>query len=435
MIQNQQKYHIYIISLGCPKNRVDTEKFVGNLGKKFEITNNFNIANLIFINTCAFIQPSVRESLKEIFYIIELFKNKKIKPLIIVSGCMVSRYGKDILQAEIPEVDIWLTGINAGSWAKYIKKYLNIDENEIIQRMQPIIKSYSWLKIAEGCNNKCSFCIIPNIKGKYISYDPKMILEEAQFLLDNGVKEIDIVAQDVISWGKDISSNLYLLIEKLANLHNLKWLRLLYLYPDGINDEFLSMFNNNSSPLLPYFDIPFQHSEPQILCKMGRPFHTHPEEVVDKIRSKISNAALRTSIIVGFPGETDQDFYKLCKFIEETRFHNLGIFKFYAEEGTKASLFKNQVPEHIKDERMEELLKIQMGISKSILESYIGSAMDILVDNDDFAEWPGLYKGRVWFQAPEIDGITYISGPDVSIGNFVKGIIENSYSYDLVAVN
>lgn len=435
MIHKKNKYSIYVISLGCPKNRVDTEKFLGRLGDDFVLSNNLQISNFIFINTCAFIEPAVRESLRKVFDIAKAIKNKKIKPVIIVAGCMIGRYGKEILKKEIPEVDIWLTGGDIDEWAKHIVEYLDIRSNNVMLRLQPLSKSYSWLKIAEGCNNKCSFCVIPAIKGKYVSTKPELILDEAKFLLDNGVKEIDIVAQDVTSWGKDISNNINLLIQKLTDLENIKWLRLLYLYPEGINDDLLNLFSINDSPLLPYFDIPFQHSEPQILHKMGRHFHSSPQEIVEKIRSKISNAALRTSLIVGFPGETDQDFNKLCNFVKESRFHNLGVFKYCPEDGTRASLFKDQLPEKVKEERKEEILKIQMDISKSILQSYIGSTMDVLVDCEDFSEWPGLFKGRVWFQAPDIDGITYISGPQVSLGNFVKGEIENSYTYDLVAIN
>lgn len=435
MISSNKIFSIHAISLGCPKNRVDTEKFLGQLGERFILTNEIIKSDIVFINTCAFIEPSVKESLREIFDIVDLIKHRKNKPLIVVSGCIIGRYGYKVLKNEIPEVDIWLKGNDVEEWVKILFAYLGVNGQNALLRLHPLKKSYSWLKIAEGCNNKCSFCTIPKIKGNYISTPFEPILEEIIFLLDNGVKEIDVVAQDVTAWGKDNSTDVCRLIERIVKLDKLQWLRLLYLYPKGITDHFLSMFNEVGAPLLPYFDIPFQHSEQNILKKMGRPFQISPYEIIEKIHSKVNNAALRTSLIVGFPGETDKDFYKLCDFIKNSRFHNLGVFKYYAEEGTRASLFDNQIPEKIKEERVQEIHKIQSVISQSILQSYVGSCMDVLVDDEDFDEWPGLYKGRVWFQAPEIDGVTYISGPNVSLGNIVQGVIEDSKVYDLVAIN
>lgn len=431
-----QPLAVYSVSLGCPKNRVDTEKFLGSLGIPLKICAEASKSQLVFINTCAFIEPAVRESIREI---LDSVKNITVssKPLIVVGGCLPGRYAIEELKKGLPEVDIWLTPENIEKWPRIICNALRYYESTFPGRLLSTGPAYAWLKIGDGCNHKCSFCTIPAIRGKLSSFPAKDILNEAHDLVQQGVKELVLVGQDTGAWGKDIKSEtggLSELLEKLAAIPKLEWLRILYLYPDAITEDLLKAFNDIGSPLLPYFDIPLQHSEIAILEKMGRPLIS-PYSVIEKIRKHISNSALRTSLIVGFPGETEADFRNLARFIETVKFQNLGVFTYYPEEGTKAASLPNQISEEVKEERKAILMEIQARISAELLSENVGSTMKVLVESSLEEEWPGLYKGRVWFQAPEIDGITYVSGAGVTPGAFLPCEIASSMVYDLSALS
>ncbi|MDE5832086.1 MAG: 30S ribosomal protein S12 methylthiotransferase RimO [Desulfovibrio sp.] len=428
---------VWSVSLGCPKNRVDTERLLGSLGFPIKIAAAPGKSKLALINTCAFIEPAVRESIRAILDIIKKSSRLKTPPLIAVAGCLPGRYGTAELAKEFPEVDLWLEPSFQPEWPAKIAEAMKRERKPGEGRLLSTGPSYAWLKISDGCDHRCSFCVIPNIRGGFKPEPVAKIVAEARELLARGVKELVLVGQDVSAWRGDSSSpekNFTDLLKTLARLDGLEWLRMLYLYPAAVTESFIRAVADIGRPLLPYFDIPLQHSQEKILKRMGRPFVVDARRIVGRIREKIPDVALRTSLIVGFPGETDADFRALLNFVRETRFQNLGVFVYRPEEGTPAANFPDQVPEETKETRKAELLEEQAKISAEYLASVVGGTMDALVDESDAGEWPGLYKGRVWFQAPEIDGITYISGPGVKAGAFLPAEIVGSVTYDLNAL-
>lgn len=430
---------VWAQSLGCPKNRVDTERLLGSLGREVTVTPHMGRAALVFINTCAFIEPAARESIRAIIAAVEKLDNLKKKPLLVVAGCLPGRYGFEELEKEFPRVDLWLTPQRQVKWPALIAEKLCLG-NPAQGRLLSTDPAYAWLKIAEGCDHRCSFCAIPAIKGPAVSEPLAKILAEAADLTAKGVKELNIVAQDVLAWGRDkcgpnpLSGKIVELLAELAALPGVAWLRLFYLYPAALTSDFLEAMAKIGKPLLPYLDLPFQHSAKALLRSMGRPFGVEPEKTVALIRSILPQAALRATFIVGYPGETEKDFEGLCEFVEKTHFHNLGVFTFHAEEGTKAATLPSQVPPEIAEERRDRLMALQAGISRDILAAYVGHHMEVLVDASRCGEWPGLYAGRVWFQGPEVDGVTYVSGPGVKQGAMLEAEIVDSQVYDLSAI-
>jgi len=429
---------VYSISLGCPKNRVDTERLLGSIGTPVQIVPHLGHAKLIFINTCGFIFPAVQESIRTVVACIKHMGKLKRRPLLAVAGCLVGRYSAKELAKELPEVDIWLPNQELSSWADIVNKALNI-ENGIEGRLISTPPSYAWLKISDGCQHNCSFCTIPSIRGRLNSTPAHKIIAEAKFLLATGVKELVLIAQDVTAWGQDLEpvngkkQNLRYLLEQLLELNGLKWLRLLYLYPAGLNHELLTFISQTSDKLLPYFDIPIQHSHSDILALMGRPFANNPRKLIYNIKEMMPHAAIRTSLIVGFPSEIDKHFKDLLAFVQEIKFTQLGVFTYFAEDGTLAAKMPKQVEMATKESRKNIIMQEQQAISAEYLKQYLGASLPILVDAPH-PEWPGLYAGRAWFQAPEIDGITYISGQDIHIADMVKAEIVDSYDYDLSAL-
>ncbi len=431
-----KRIKIYTISLGCPKNRVDTEHTLGSLGLDINIVTHLGHSHMVFINTCGFIGPAVKESVHTILECIIHIKQLKRKPLLVVAGCLVGRYGALELKKELPEVDLWLPNSNLPQWSALIANALNLKNYTPCRgRFIQGNTASAWLKISDGCRHNCSFCTIPSIRGKHRSSSAVELVTEAENLLANGVKELVLVAQDVSAWGEDLGlkHGLISLLEKLLPLKNLEWLRLMYLYPAGITEQLLKFMQDAPANLLPYFDIPLQHAHSQILKRMGRPFANDPRHVVDLVRKHVPKAVLRTSFIVGFPGETTEHFNALRDFIIETRFQHLGVFAYSPEEGSKAAIMPDQVDEQIKIARKQELMQIQSEISSELLEQYVGKNLPILVDSVH-EEWPGLHRGRAWFQAPEVDGITYISGPGVSPARMIHADIVESAEYDLTAL-
>ena len=437
--------NIYSVSLGCPKNRVDAERLLAAVPGMISVEN-IDDADCVIINTCAFIDPAIRESVSVIAEAIEdIAGNPSQKsPLLAIAGCLVGRYGEAVLAPELPEVDLWLDNRELAAWPE--KLLAAMAEHGIATpgrcpgtRFLSTGPSYAWLKISDGCDHTCSFCTIPSIRGKFYSTPADELVREAGELLGYGARELILVAQDTTAWGRDLlkdeagEKNLTALMERLLPLPGLDWLRILYLYPAGLSREFLAFLRGAGKPFVPYFDIPVQHAHPDILSRMGRPFARDPEVVLDRVREFFPEAALRTSLIVGFPGETDEHFKTLYDFVARTRFQNLGVFAYQAEEGTKAAAMPDQVPEAVKEERRNILMELQAEISEELLEKYVGETMDVLVDAPH-PEWPGLFTGRTWFQAPEIDGITYVSGPGVEAGKMVTADIVESRVYDLVGL-
>ena len=426
---------IFSISLGCPKNRVDSERVLGSLGP-LRVVQQPGRADLVFINTCGFILPAVEESVQVIVQAVKRRERLKRRPLLVVAGCLVGRYGAASLAGELPEVDLWLDNHELEDWPALLARALGLVEPPA-GRLLSTGPAYAWLKISEGCEHKCAFCTIPAIRGPLRSLSAGDLLREARELLDAGVRELVLVAQDVTAWGRDTGQKdaLLPLLADLQKLPGLSWLRLLYLYPAGLSRNLLDFMREAcaSGPLLPYFDVPVQHAHPEILSRMGRPFARDPRRVFDAVREKIPEAALRTSLIAGFPGESEEHFASLENFVRDLRFNQLGVFCYQPEEGTRAASLPGQVPEALKEERRERLMRLQAEISAEKLAELQGQVMSVLVDASQ-PDWPGLHRGRIWSQAPEIDGICYVSGDGVQPGALVQAEIVESHDYDLSAL-
>lgn len=430
------KIKVYTRSLGCPKNLVDTERILGSLGEIYEPVEDISSSQLVIINTCSFIKPAVEESLDVIFSAHEEIKDLDKKPVLVVTGCLVSRYGAG-LGEQIPEADIFCPINEQPNLPGFILQKFGLDKPRKLKLSRKVSTplSYAYLKISEGCNNRCSFCAIPSIRGKLRSRTIDKITEEACLLMDSGVKELVVVAQDSTAYGRDLGekNSLVDLVKELSSIDSLKWLRILYLYPSGLKRNLLELIARIDGPFLPYFDVPFQHSHPDILRNMGRPFKDNPEKIIVKIRDVFPDAVIRSSLIAGYPGETDEHFEHLLSFVKKNKLDHLGVFPFYPEEGTRAFGFVDQVSDEVKRYRVNEIMKAQKKISREKLRTLKDELVEVLVDKPH-PEWPGLFTGRAWFQAPEIDGITYISGPDVKSGQMIKARVEETRDYDLVAL-
>ena len=425
---------IHTISLGCPKNLVDSEYLLGGLPGRARPVDKPGDAKVVLINTCGFIQPAVEESLSEILGAAEAVRGLDPKPLLVVAGCMVSRYGED-LKSGMPEVDLWLSTFELPDWPAKIALALDRKANAQPARLFSSPPSFAYLKISEGCRHACRFCTIPSIRGKLASRPLEELTAEARSILDSGRKEIILVAQDLTAYGQDMAdpSSLRALLERLLPLSGLERLRLLYLYPAGLTPELLDFMKAAGKPLLPYFDIPLQHAHPDILKSMGRPFAKDPRRVIDLVRSRFPEAAIRTSLIVGYPGETRTHFNYLLNFVREVRFQHLGVFAFQCEDGTPAAAMPGQVGMKTRQARRDAVMAAQAEISEEWLSGFEGKELDVLVDAPH-PEWPGLHVGRAWFQSPEIDGVTYVSGPGVKPGALVRATVEEAKTYDLVAL-
>ena len=430
---------IYTVSLGCPKNRVDTERLLAGFGAAMVPADSVEDSDLVLINTCGFIQPAIEESVNTIVDAIDAAGGMDKRPLLAVAGCLVSRFGGD-LATELPEVDLWLNTFEIDAWPALVREALRREFTPERSRRLSTAPSYAYLKVGEGCSHGCRFCTIPSIRGPHISRPLESLVGEARELLDQGVPELVVVGQDVTAYGSDLgmSGGLRQLVGELSKMDDLQWLRLMYLYPAGLTDETLSFLAAIGKPLLPYFDVPLQHAHPEVLQSMGRPFARDPNLVVERIRSHFLDAALRTSIIVGYPGETEEHFAALMDFVERTRFHHMGVFPYHAEEGTPAAAMPDQVDDAVKQWRRDSLMELQADISSEIMETYVGSFLDVLVEEAS-PEWPGLFTGRVWFQAPDVDGVTYLSAdPESDVvlepGKIVRAEIVEAKDYDLVGL-
>lgn len=431
--------NVYTVSLGCPKNRVDTERLLGALGSGVVPAESPSRADLVIINTCGFIQPAIEESLDTVFEAVQEVGESAgdHRPVLAVAGCLVSRFG-DSLRDEIPEVDLWLTTDQIDQWPDMARKALSRDTDPSAPRALSTGPGHAYLKISEGCSHNCRFCTIPSIRGPHKSWTVDHLLDEAKQLLSTGVPELVVVGQDSTAYGSDLgeADAVKRLMSGLCSLSGLDWLRVMYLYPAGLTDDLLAFLRDLGRPFLPYFDIPLQHAHPDVLKSMGRPFARDPRRVIDRVRKYFPEAALRTTFIVGYPGETDESFQVLADFVREVRFHHLGVFPYWPEDGTPAAAMPNQVEDAVKQARRDEIMAIQTEISREIMASHVGRTMEVLVERES-PEWPGLYIGRTWFQAPEVDGVTYVSAPPESPltpGTIVSAEIEGSEIYDLSAL-
>jgi len=429
-----ENVRIHTISLGCPKNRVDTEWMLGGFGPAFVNAAAPADADVVLVNTCGFIEPAVSESLQVILDMAQELSALDPRPLLVVTGCLVNRYGED-LSRELPEVDLFLEIRRQGELGRRVRELLGREVQFTRSRLLTTDAGFAYLKIAEGCDNRCRFCTIPSIRGPLVSRPESEVLDDAKRCLDLGRRELVLIAQDVTAYGRDlkVKNALPRLLEKLAALPGLEWMRLMYLYPAGLDQELLSFLAGLGRPFVPYFDIPLQHAHPDILSSMGRPFRRDPRAVIEQVREFFPQAALRTTFIVGYPGETKERFEVLEAFVRDARFMHLGVFPYYPEDGSVAATLPDQLPDEVKEERKERIMAIQAGISADLLGEFEGREMDVLVERPH-EEWPGLFEGRVWCQAPEVDGLTYVSGENLAPGRMVRAVIDEAKTYDLVAL-
>jgi len=430
------------ISLGCAKNLTDTETMLGILDRDgFTLTADASEAEIIVVNTCAFIDSAKEESINAILEMAE-FKNDKCE-LLVVTGCLAQRYKEDI-EAQLPEVDIILGTTDYASISAAISEFYETkekiskvsNENTFVDYNHPRIQStpfYSaYLKIADGCDNFCTYCIIPKLRGKFRSRPSDSILSEAREMAERGVKEIILVAQDTACYGKDIGSDLPSLLKELSKIEGIEWIRLQYSYPENITDALIDEIASNPK-IVKYIDMPLQHVSDNVLRRMGR--RSRYDEIVlltDKLRAKIPGLVIRTSLIVGFPGETEEDFELLKDFLSNHRLDKVGAFTYSREEGTPAAEYDGQIDEEIKERRLDELMSLQKEISFDINKSRIGTRDFVLIEGYDEGEFS--YVGRCSHDTPDVDGCAYVYSEDeLECGDIVEVEIIDCTEYDIIA--
>ena len=443
------------VSLGCSKNLIDTEIVIGQFKKnKYEIENDPEKAEIIVINTCGFITSAKEEAINTILEMAE-YKKKNCKYLIVI-GCLVQRYYEELIE-ELPEVDLFIKIDEYDNLWRKINKLIKEDaieistthtskkitemkplpmpkQKEFLQRIITTGENYAYLKIGEGCSNRCTYCAIPYIRGPFVSRPQEEIIEEAKLLAKKGIKELIIIAQDTTKYGVDIygESKLAELLQKISQIPEIKWIRFLYTYPEGITEELIQTVKNNEK-ICKYFDIPIQHISNTVLKRMNRRTSKEQiEKLIEKLRTEIPNVTLRTSLIVGFPGETIQDFEELQKFVEKAKFDKLGVFMYSKEEGTPAAKLLGQIHTNTKKSRYNKIMKIQQKISNQNLQRKIGQEIEVIVEN--ILPEEQLLIGRTKQDVPDIDGIIYIKNETTKsmINKYVKVKITDVRDYDLI---
>lgn len=425
-----EKSRIYVVTFGCPKNIVDSEYLLGQLELNNAIlVDSLTDADTLIINTCGFIQDAKQESINAILEAVER-KNRKQLKRIIVMGCLSERYRKELAE-EIPEVDYYFGTNQLNEVINIINPCYN-KNLPLYRRILTTPSHYAYLKIAEGCDNPCSFCSIPLIRGKYKSRSIDELIQEARFLAEKGVKELILVAQDTTYYGLDIYGKRELsnLIRELNKIDEIGWIRLLYTFPAKFPMDLIDVFNE-CEKLCHYIDIPIQHCSDGVLKSMRRGITKETmTNLLMQLKQGISNLALRTTIIVGYPVETKQDFEALCAYIKDIRFHRLGVFKYSQEEGTEASVLGDPVPSEVKEQRERILMEIQKEISLEHNEELIGKTVKVIIDSKE----GDLYIGRTEWDAPEIDQEVLIqSNLPLMIGEFYNVKITDATEYDLYA--
>lgn len=443
------------ISLGCSKNLIDTEIAIGHFkNNKYEIENNPEKAEIIVINTCGFIESAKEEAINTILEMAE-YKKQKCKYLIVM-GCLVQRYYEELAKA-LPEVDLFIKIDEYNKMWQKIEKLIREDTveisttktsnkiseikplpmptyNEFYERVVTTGTNFAYLKVGEGCSNRCTYCAIPYIRGPFVSRPQEEIIEEAKILASKGIKEIIVIAQDTTKYGVDIygEPKLAELLQKISEIPEIKWVRFLYSYPEGITDELIQTVKNNEK-ICQYFDIPIQHISDPILKKMNR--RTNKKEIenlLEKLRKEIPNVTLRTSLIVGFPGETQKDFEELSEFVKTAKFDKLGAFMYSKEDGTPAAKLPKQIHGNTKKSRYNKIMEIQQKISNENLQRKIGQEFEVLIEDISF---DGQYLiGRTKQDVPDIDGIVYVKNSGVInlVDKFIKVHITDVKDYDLI---
>ena len=441
------------VSLGCSKNLVDTEMMIGVFkNNEFNIVNDPKEAEVIVINTCGFIESAKEEAINTILEMAEYKKTGKCK-FLVVTGCLVERY-KEELEKSLPEVDMFLKysdyAQEKGKSGEVFLKTLNTI-NKKIENKEPQLKdtqldflnrvittgdNYAYIRIAEGCDNRCTYCAIPNIRGRFVSRPMESIIEEAKILAKSGRREIILIAQDTSKYGIDIYGEKMLakLLQELCKIDEIKWIRFLYTYPESITDELIETVKENEK-ICKYFDIPIQHISNVLLKRMNR--KTTGEDIkriIEKLRKEIKDVIIRTTVMVGFPGETQEDFEELYNFIKETKFDKLGAFAYSKEEGTPAYNFKEQIHPMTKKSRYNKIMNLQQEISKEKQKELIGKEVEVLIEQ--ISEDEKYYIGRTYMDVPDIDGMAFVKiTPNSKLkqsGEYIKAKIVETKDYDII---
>jgi ribosomal protein S12 methylthiotransferase len=430
------------VSLGCPKNMVDSEKMLGNLAVDgFTLVSEPVGSDFVIVNTCGFIESSRQESKSVIQEMLNLKKEGKTKG-VIVTGCLAERMGSQLLE-EMPDIDQVVGVFGRDEITKVAERFVGgqKEQRELFRpapikamddraRLRITPQHFAYLKISEGCDRTCTFCAIPKMRGKHVTKPIEMIIEEAKELAEDGVRELILVAQDTTYYGMDLYGQVRLveLLKELEKVDGLDWMRLMYLYPVNFTDELIDTIAQ-STKILPYLDMPLQHINSQVLKRMQRRVNRERTvELVDKLRTSIPNLVLRTTFVVGFPGETDEQFQELCDFVDETKFQRLGVFTYSKEPGTPAVKLDGHLPEEVKEARKDELMAIQQPIALDYSQSLVGYELDVIIDHqieDD------LFEGRSFADAPEIDGCVFVQGQNLEPGMLVPVVITEAQEYDL----
>ena len=438
------KYKVSLVSLGCPKNLVDAEVMLGHLpANRFEITTDEAQADIIVVNTCSFIQDAKEESVETILEVADHKKTGNCK-LLVVSGCLPQRY-RDELAKDLPEVDLFVGTGDAPRIVELISAALKSETplqaiglpDYLYDHTTPRVQSspfYStYVKIADGCGNHCSYCIIPQLRGNLRSRSIASVVAEVERLVGQGVKEVNLIAQDITAYGQDREDGARIepLLRELVKIDGLRWLRLLYAYPDGISDELIELIASEEK-ICNYLDVPLQHIDDQVLSMMNRRVDEATiRALLARLRSRIPDLTLRTSFIVGFPGETEEQFAKLLAFVNEGHFERVGVFRYSREEGTAAAQLPGQIQERSKKSRLQKLMKAQSRVSFRKNRALIGNNEAVLVEGFS-EETELLLRGRSIRQAPDVDGLVYITAGQAQVGDIVELRITDSSEYDLI---
>lgn len=432
--------NVGFVSLGCSKNLLDTEMTIGLFkNNNFKIVNDPSNADIIVVNTCGFIEPAKEEAINTLLEMAE-YKKGKCKYLIAM-GCLVERY-KDELEKALPEVDLFIKYSEYENIWEQIESVIGKIENDkteknnldFMDRVVTTGENFAYLRIGEGCSNNCTYCAIPYIRGKYISRKIEEIIEEAKMLANNGVKELIVIAQDTTKYGIDLygEPKLAELLKELCKIDEIKWIRFLYAYPETITDELLEVVKNNDK-ICNYFDIPIQHISDKVLKRMNRQSDGKSiRALIKKIRKEIPDAIIRTTVMVGFPGETEEDFEELYDFIKEAKFDRLGAFSYSKEDGTPASRIKTQVHPMTKKSRYNKIMAIQQEVYKEVSNKYIGKDLEVLLEERSFDG--KYYIARSYMDVPDIDGVVFVNCDEENLeGKFIKVRITSVQDYDLIA--
>ena len=428
--------NVGFVHLGCSKNLVDTEMTIGLFKENgYKIVNNEEDADVLVINTCGFIGPAKEEAINTILEMAE-YKKKRCKYLIVM-GCLVERYKEELSKA-IPEVDLWIKYSSYNTIWEQIETILksekeNKDSLDFLDRVITTGNNFAYLRIAEGCSNFCTYCAIPKIRGPFVSRKMEDVIKEAKKLANEGYEELIVIAQDTTKYGIDIygESKLAELLKELCKIEKLKWIRFLYAYPETITDELIEVVKNENK-ICKYFDIPIQHISNSVLKRMNRKSNGETiRTLIKRLRKEIPEVVIRTTVMVGFPGETKEDFEELYDFVRAARFERLGAFSFSKEEGTPAEKMENQIHPMTKKSRYNKIMSIQQKIASETQEEMVGEELEVLIETKTFDG--KYYVGRSYREVPDIDGLIYIEMVDKALeGKFVKCKITKASGYDLI---